>query len=130
MKEIIYSFLGTVRFNLFIIFFLLNVINLFKKILFDKFTSKLFCYIFISISLSGIILFLIDFENSIIRFSGKYSLISWLLLLSSSLSPFFLLIEKFRNKIYSFLIISFLMNIGRIFEFFIILVTSFHRDYL
>jgi hypothetical protein len=130
MVEEIYNLLASIRLNLFIIFLILNIVNLFKRIRFDEFINKLFCYTFILVSLIGLTLFFINFENSKSRFYGEYSYISWCMLAFASLSPFLLLIKKFRNKIYSFLIISFLMNIGRIFEIIVILTTTFHRDYL
>jgi hypothetical protein len=130
MVEVIYNLLASIRLNLFIIFLILNIVNLFRRIRFDEFINKLFCYTFILVSLIELTLFFINFENSKSRFYGEYSYISWSMLAFASLSPFLLLIKKFRNKIYSFLIISFLMNIGRIFELIVILTTTFHRDYL
>lgn len=62
------------------------------------------------------------------RATGKYKIIYILMLLCHSILPLVLIIKRFRTAVLVFLI-SVLMNIGWLFESFVIHLTSFDRDY-
>jgi hypothetical protein len=79
--------------------------------------------------LIGVFNFDANLHTSLIeRATGKYKIIYVLMLLCHSILPLVLLIKRFRTATLVFLI-SVLMNIGWLFESFIIHLTSFHRDY-
>ena len=63
------------------------------------------------------------------RATGAYWFAFWLMLLSSTVLPFTLLIKKLASKFLYVFLVSILIKIGSYFERFVILVTSFHRDY-
>ncbi len=63
------------------------------------------------------------------RATGPYWFAYWLMLLSATILPFSLLIKKLATKFLYVLLISIFMKIGFYFERFVIIVTSFHRDY-
>ena len=64
------------------------------------------------------------------RATGSYAWAYWLMLFFNCLLPLVLLFKKFGKNVYIVFTISFLMNIGSLFEKFVIIITSFHRDYL
>lgn len=73
----------------------------------------------------------IDFNdrgNFIERASG-YRIIYWAMLITSMLLPFSLLVKKLASSIWYVMLIAFLMKLGIYFERFVILFTSFHREY-
>lgn len=63
------------------------------------------------------------------RAFGSYWFTFWLMLVCNSLVPFILLLKKVGNKFIFLIIVSVLMNIGWVFEWFVLVVTSLHRDY-
>jgi hypothetical protein len=71
-----------------------------------------------------------QYLNYINRATGPYYWAYIIMLISSSILPFFLLFKKPEKNIYFILLISFLINIGWWFERFVIIVTSLHQDYL
>ena len=63
------------------------------------------------------------------RATGPYKYAYWLMLISASILPFTLLIKKLSTKFWYVLLIAFFMKVGVYFERFVIITTSFHRDY-
>ena len=63
------------------------------------------------------------------RATGIYKFIYILLLFLHSFLPLLLFFKKIRTKIYFVFFISVFMNLGWLFESFVIHVTSLHRDY-
>ena len=63
------------------------------------------------------------------RATGPYAWAYWLMFLMNSIVPLVLLNKKIGKKIYIIFLLTLFMNIGWIFEYFVILTTSFHRDY-
>jgi hypothetical protein len=64
------------------------------------------------------------------RATGPYAWAYWMMLLSALILPFTLLIKKLASKFWYVIFVAFGMKIGMYFERFVIIVTSFHRDYL
>jgi len=64
------------------------------------------------------------------RATGPYAFASWLIVLLSCLLPFLLLLKKFRNSDRAIFVVAFFINTGWLFERYVIIVTSLHRDYL
>jgi hypothetical protein len=63
------------------------------------------------------------------RATGPYKYAYWLMLISATVLPFTLLIKKLSTKFWYVLLIAFFMKVGVYFERFVIITTSFHRDY-
>ena len=64
------------------------------------------------------------------RATGPYWWAYWLMLIGSLCFPLLLFIKRFKLSIGAITVVLFMINIGRFFERFVIIVTSFHRDYL
>jgi hypothetical protein len=64
------------------------------------------------------------------RATGPYAWAYWIMFLSALILPFTLLEKKLAAKFWYVLLVAFAMKIGMYFERFVIIVTSFHRDYL
>lgn len=64
------------------------------------------------------------------RATGPYAWAYWLMLICNCLLPFVLLNKRIGANFYWVFIVSLVMNIGWIFEQFVIIITSIHRDYL
>lgn len=64
------------------------------------------------------------------RAIGSYAWAYWLMLFFNSMFPLILLIKKLGENIFVILLISILMNFGWLFERFVIIITSIHRDYV
>lgn len=64
------------------------------------------------------------------RATGLYAWAYWIMFLSALILPLTLLIKKLRKKFWYVLLVAFLMKSGFYFERYVIIVTSFHRDYL
>jgi hypothetical protein len=87
--------------------------------------------------LSIICLFLISvvkvdselYASFINRATGIYKLTYILMLLAHSFLPLLLLFKKFRSKLYLVFFIALFMNLGWLFESFVIHLTTIHRDY-
>jgi len=128
--EMYHKLVRVFLFNAFFIFLILSIISIFKKNLIEHRFLKVISYILITIGILNFILFLVNFDSYTNRAFGVYWLLFWLMILFHSLLPLILLIPKIQKKIISFLIVFFLMQMGRFFELIVILTTSFHRDYL
>lgn len=63
------------------------------------------------------------------RALGPYWWSFWLMEISVCAIPLLLITAKFRKSFAAYLIISILLNIGVLFERFVIIMTSLHRDY-
>jgi hypothetical protein len=63
------------------------------------------------------------------RTTGPYKIAYWIMFLSALVLPFTLLIKKLASKFWYVLLVAFCMKIGIYFERFVIISTSFHRDY-
>lgn len=68
--------------------------------------------------------------SSFTRATGSYWFAYWIMLVSSCVFPFILLLKKFANKKYILLLVAIIINLGWLFESFVIHITSIHRDYL
>ncbi|MFD2562259.1 hypothetical protein [Aquimarina rubra] len=77
----------------------------------------------------GIVFFPNEFAF-INRAVGSYWAMYWVMLFSSSILPFTLLIRKLESKPLYILLVAVCMKLGVYLERFVIIVTSFHRDYL
>jgi hypothetical protein len=64
------------------------------------------------------------------RATGPYWWAYWIMVLSHLVAPLTLIIKKLGERIYFVLFISLVMNLGWIFESFVVHMTSLHRDYL
>ncbi|MFL9843140.1 hypothetical protein [Flavobacterium rhizosphaerae] len=64
------------------------------------------------------------------RATGPYAAMYWLLIFFSCMLPFVLLFKKFKYKGWAIFLVALLINTGWLFERFVIIVTSLHRDYL
>jgi hypothetical protein len=62
--------------------------------------------------------------------TGPYAWAYWMMLFSALILPFTLLIKKLASKFWYVILVAFGMKIGMYFERLVIIVTSFHRDYL
>ena len=63
------------------------------------------------------------------RANGPYAWAYWLMFLSALILPLTLFIKKLASKFWYVLLIAFGMKSGMYFERFVIITTSFHRDY-
>jgi hypothetical protein len=63
------------------------------------------------------------------RAIGPYAWAYWIMLLSAIILPLTLLIKKLASKFWYVLLVAFGMKSGMYFERFVIITTSFHRDY-
>ena len=69
-------------------------------------------------------------ESALInRATGSYKIAYWIMFISALILPFTLLIKKLASKFSHVLFVAFCIKIGFYFERFIIIVTSYHRDY-
>jgi len=66
---------------------------------------------------------------SIGRATGPYLLTYWIMLFSSIILPFTLLIKKLGKRYFYLIFVVFCMKFGLFFERFVIIVTSIHQDY-
>lgn len=64
------------------------------------------------------------------RATGPYAWAYWIMFISALVLPLTLLIKKLASKFWFVLLVAFGMKSGMYFERFVIIVTSFHRDYL
>lgn len=64
------------------------------------------------------------------RATGPYGFAYWIMLACEVLLPFTLLIEKLGRNSFYIMLIAILLRIGKFFEIWVILVTSFHLDYV
>ncbi len=64
------------------------------------------------------------------RATGPYAWAYWIMFLSALILPLTLFIKKLAPKFWYVLLVAFGMKSGMCFERFVIILTSFHRDYL
>jgi len=64
------------------------------------------------------------------RATGPYAIVYWMMFLGASILPITLIFKKLGSKFWYNLVVAFAMKSGMYFERFIIIITSFHRDYL
>jgi hypothetical protein len=64
------------------------------------------------------------------RATGPYAWAYWIMFVSALILPLTLFIKKLTSKFWYVLLVVFGMKSGMYFERFVIIVTSFHRDYL
>lgn len=64
------------------------------------------------------------------RATGPYKVAYWIMFSSALILPFTLLVKKLASKFWYVLLVAFCIKIGVYFERFVIITTSFHRDYL
>ena len=64
------------------------------------------------------------------RATGPYAWAYWIMFLSALILPLTLFFKKLASKFWYVLLVVFGMKSGMYFERFVIIVTSFHRDYL
>ncbi|WP_111710268.1 hypothetical protein [Lutibacter citreus] len=64
------------------------------------------------------------------RATGPYAWAYWIMFLSALILPLTLLIKKLASKFWYVILVVFGMKSGMYFERFVIIMTSFHRDYL
>lgn len=72
----------------------------------------------------------IDEYAFINRATGSYKIAYWVMFLSALILPFTLLIKKLASKFWYVLLVAFVMKSGFYLERYVIIITSFHRDYL
>ena len=63
------------------------------------------------------------------RATGPYKIAYWIMLFSALILPFTLLIKRLASKYWYVLLVAFCIKIGAYLERFVIITTSFHRDY-
>lgn len=128
--EIYHSTTRALLFNAFFVFLIVSIVSIFKKMVINDNLLKLFSFLLIFIGLINLTLLFLNYQSYSERLNGKYGLIAIIMILGNCFSALLLLIPRVRIKIFSFLIVLFLMQIGRFFELFVILITTLHRDYL
>jgi len=64
------------------------------------------------------------------RATGPYAWAYWIMFISALILPLTLLLKKLRVKFWFVLLVALFMKSGFYFERYVIIVTSFHRDYL
>ena len=118
-----------------IILTLIIIELLFKRRFETKKVLNLICWLIIlysiitwTYSLIGMIFYPEKFAF-IERASGPYSWAYWTMFLSALILPFTLFIKKLSSNFYYVLFVAIFMKIGFYFERFVIIVTSYHRDY-
>jgi hypothetical protein len=110
---------------------------LFKRIVkrFDyKLCLEIVCYLLIFSAAVFLIEFLIRIsfglsDEYLNRFSGPYSWAYYFMLLCSTILPFVLINKKLRASTLVILVVSILIQSGRVFEWIVIVITNFHRDH-
>lgn len=64
------------------------------------------------------------------RATGPYAVAYWVMLLAALVLPLTLFVKKLASKFWYIILVSFAMKSGIYLERFVIILTSFHRDYL
>jgi hypothetical protein len=110
------------------------IIARFFKSLDTKYAFNILQWLIISYAIAGIILMFMQLItqglSSFTRATGPYWFAYWIIILGSCIFPFALLFRKFANKKYFILLVAVIINLGWLFESFVIHVTTIHRDYL
>ncbi|GAA0728418.1 hypothetical protein GCM10009430_37550 [Aquimarina litoralis] len=88
-------------------------------------------YTFITWTISLVTIIINPEEATFInRAVGPYAIIYWIMFIAALILPFTLMIKKMAIKFWYVMFIAFCMKVGIYFERFIIITTSYHRDYL
>lgn len=118
-----------------IILTLIVIELLFKRRFETKKALHLICWLIIlysiitwTYSLIGMVFYPEKFAF-IERATGPYSWAYWTMFLSALILPFTLFIKRISSNFYYVIVVAFFMKTGFYFERFVIIVTSFHRDY-
>lgn len=116
--------------------FIIFVRLLFKRKIETVISLEIIRWILISYSILTIIswLLLFMFPHSekyafLERATGQYAWAYWIMLIMNCVIPLLLINKKIGKNIYIIFLISLFMNLGWLFEKFVIIVTSFHRNY-
>ena len=118
-----------------IILTLIVVEILFKRRFETKKVLNLICWLIISysiVTLSYSLIGMIFYPEKfafIQRATGPYKLAYWIMFLSALILPFTLFLKKIASNFYYVIFVSIFMKIGFYFERFVIIVTSYHKDY-
>jgi len=120
------SFISLIFIKLLSYIFPIEIYNISKNlirwlIIFSGFTKIIF-FIYDAITSDEL-----SFIN---RAAGPYAAVYWITIFFSCLLPFTLLFKKIGKKGWFILAVALVMNSGWMFERFVIIVTSLHRDYL
>ena len=135
-NEIIRIIDVNIIFSLVPLLFVIILIEVFFK---NRFKTKQVLNLVRWIIVSYTIVTMIQFLIRIIVFRDEYAFLNratgpywwayWLMFISAAILPFTLLYKKLFSKAFYLLFIAIFMKIGMYFERFVIIVTSFHRDY-
>jgi len=99
-------------------------------------TLNLICWVIIIYTIVSFSFYLIgmimnpDEYAFIHRATGPYAWAYWMMFLGTLILPLTLLIKRLASKFWYVLLVAIGMKIGVYFERFVIIVTSYHRDYL
>lgn len=100
-----------------------------KKVLnLIRWTIIIYTIVTITFYLIGMVMNL-DEHVFINRATGSYAWAYWIMFLSALILPLTLFIKKLASRFWYVLLVAFGMKSGMYFERFVILTTSFHRDY-
>ncbi|RDK85550.1 hypothetical protein [Marinirhabdus gelatinilytica] len=121
-----------------IILTLILVELIFKNRFETKKVLNLICWIIVFYTITTWTFYLIGMATTenpdeyafVNRATGLYAWAYWVMFLSALILPFTLLIRKLRRKFWFVLLVTLVMKSGFYFERYVIIVTSFHRDYL
>lgn len=65
-----------------------------------------------------------------VRATGSYWFAFWIMLLSNTIIPLVLTVRKFKHNLNILIAVSILMNMGWMYELFVIHITNAHREYV
>jgi membrane-associated HD superfamily phosphohydrolase len=124
--------------GIFVSVLLIIIVRKFFKSIKSQTALDILSYLMVFYCLLSIIyLFLISivkvdsnlYASFINRATGIYKLTYILMLVAHSFLPLLLLFRKFRTKIYLVFFIALFMNLGWLFESYVIHITNFHQEY-
>lgn len=105
--------------------------SVFKQIDFRKGLAvlRILILIYAAACLRSLIIQLFTEDGYASRAFGPYWWSFWLMEISVAILPFLLVTRRFRKSIPAHLVIAVMLNIGVLFERYVIIMTSLHRDY-
>ncbi len=121
--------------GIFISVLVVIMVKLFLKRIIDPFYSikiiKWTLIVYVLMAIIDVVFGIFSIENHALvnRATGPYWWAYWFMLIAHLILPLSLFHKKLGSKIYFILTISIFMNIGWLFESFVIHLTSLHRDY-
>jgi hypothetical protein len=127
--NIIYCLVPIILTLMFIEFFFKNQYETKKVLNLVRWTIIIYTIITSIVYLIGMIINPNEY-TFISRATGPYAWAYWIMFLSTLILPFSLLIKKLARKFWYVLLVAFGMKSGMYFERFVIITTSYHRDYL